>query len=623
MLAGFVVLGQAGRHVPAQRASLAAPAAGHDGRRSRWCSCCSARSPSRRSTRSTPGCPARWSAPTPVSAYLHSATMVKAGVYLVARLAPAFADRRRRGGRSCSRVGLVTMVVGGLRALRQHDLKLLLAFGTVSQLGFLMVLFGAGTAGGDDRRLRAAARPRRCSRPPLFMVGRHPRPPARARATSASSRRSAAGWRRVRGRRRRRRRVDGRRPAAARLRRQGAGFEALHDARSRAGGRRSPSWSSGSVLTVAYAARFYWGAFVAPRSGAHRERADGLLADRAGAWPSSRRPRCSPRCALVLGVVPCARSTGSSARPPSRSTATVARRPPRAVARLQPALVLSAVALAGGAALFARPTDASSRCSRGARAVPTGSEVYARDRCAASTRVADRVTGVVQNGSLPVYAGVILLTAAVRPGRRCWSPARRGRAGRPRRQHRRTLPIVVVAARRRARAPPSSAAASRPRCSSAPPATRWPGCSCVQGAPDLALTQVAIETLSTVLFVLVLRRLPDRFERQSPPGAASSGSRSPALVGVDGLRVRARRRRRTDSPPPVSDEMVERVGARRPRPQRRQRDPRRLPRASTPSARSPCSPSPSIGAVALARVGRRAPASAASAAPPSEPRRDA
>ena len=53
----------------------------------------------------------------------------------------------------------------------------------------------------------------------------------------------------------------------------------------------------------------------------------------------------------------------------------------------------------------------------------------------------------------------------------------------------------------------------------------------VQGAPDLALTQVAIETLSTVLFVLVLRRLPDRFERRSHPAARM-------------LRVRDRRRGR-------------------------------------------------------------------------------
>ena len=84
-------------------------------------------------------------APTPISAYLHSATMVKAGVYLIARFAPAFTDvwvwRPLVVG-----VGLVTMVCGGLRALRQHDLKLLLAYGTISQLGFMVVMFGLGTA---------------------------------------------------------------------------------------------------------------------------------------------------------------------------------------------------------------------------------------------------------------------------------------------------------------------------------------------------------------------------------------------------------------------------------------------------------------------------------------------
>ncbi|MCX7621847.1 MAG: proton-conducting transporter membrane subunit, partial [Acidimicrobiales bacterium] len=85
-------------------------------------------------------------APTPISAYLHSAAMVKAGVYLVARFAPAFAAvgpwRPLVVG-----VGLVTMVAGGLRALRPFDLKQLLAFGTISQLGFLMVMFGIGKPG--------------------------------------------------------------------------------------------------------------------------------------------------------------------------------------------------------------------------------------------------------------------------------------------------------------------------------------------------------------------------------------------------------------------------------------------------------------------------------------------
>jgi multicomponent Na+:H+ antiporter subunit A len=72
-------------------------------------------------------------APTPVSAYLHSATMVTAGVYLLARFAPVFGATAPWRPLDLS-VGLVTMVAAGLRAVRQCDLKLLLAFGTVSQL---------------------------------------------------------------------------------------------------------------------------------------------------------------------------------------------------------------------------------------------------------------------------------------------------------------------------------------------------------------------------------------------------------------------------------------------------------------------------------------------------------
>ena len=88
--------------------------------------------------------PGAMAAPTPVSAYLHSATMVKAGVYLVARFAPAFATVGVWRPLVLT-TGCVTFVVGGLRALRQHDLKLLLAFGTVSQLGLMVMCFGAGT----------------------------------------------------------------------------------------------------------------------------------------------------------------------------------------------------------------------------------------------------------------------------------------------------------------------------------------------------------------------------------------------------------------------------------------------------------------------------------------------
>lgn len=83
-------------------------------------------------------------APTPVSAYLHSATMVKAGVYLLARLSPAL------GGTVpwaviVTTTGAVTMLVGGVLALCQTDLKRILAYSTVSALGVLVLLLGLGT----------------------------------------------------------------------------------------------------------------------------------------------------------------------------------------------------------------------------------------------------------------------------------------------------------------------------------------------------------------------------------------------------------------------------------------------------------------------------------------------
>ncbi|MFQ5839453.1 MAG: hydrogen gas-evolving membrane-bound hydrogenase subunit E [Candidatus Methylomirabilales bacterium] len=86
-------------------------------------------------------------APTPVSAYLHSATMVKAGLYLIARLTPALAGTDAWvllvGG-----VGLLTLVVGGFLAFAADDLKALLAYSTVSQLGLIMSLYGLGTVAG-------------------------------------------------------------------------------------------------------------------------------------------------------------------------------------------------------------------------------------------------------------------------------------------------------------------------------------------------------------------------------------------------------------------------------------------------------------------------------------------
>ena len=85
--------------------------------------------------------PHAMAAPTPVSAYLHSATMVKCGVFLLARLHPALGGNEiwfyAVGG-----AGLATMLIGAVAALFQQDLKGLLAYSTISHLGLITLLLG-------------------------------------------------------------------------------------------------------------------------------------------------------------------------------------------------------------------------------------------------------------------------------------------------------------------------------------------------------------------------------------------------------------------------------------------------------------------------------------------------
>ncbi len=100
-------------------------------------------------------------APTPISAYLHSATMVKAGVYLVARLTPIFGGHMEWFW-TITLVGLITLLIGSMKAIRQSDLKALLAFSTISQIGLIMCLFGIGSIAlnsqyGDSSLLFAGA----------------------------------------------------------------------------------------------------------------------------------------------------------------------------------------------------------------------------------------------------------------------------------------------------------------------------------------------------------------------------------------------------------------------------------------------------------------------------------
>ncbi|HYO25525.1 MAG TPA: NADH-quinone oxidoreductase subunit L [Lacipirellulaceae bacterium] len=86
--------------------------------------------------------------PTPVSALIHAATMVTAGVYLVARSTPLFLEAPEvQVLVSC--IGAVTALVAALIALTQNDLKRVLAYSTVSQLGYMFMALGAGAAGRD------------------------------------------------------------------------------------------------------------------------------------------------------------------------------------------------------------------------------------------------------------------------------------------------------------------------------------------------------------------------------------------------------------------------------------------------------------------------------------------
>lgn len=88
--------------------------------------------------------PHAMAAPTPVSAYLHSATMVKAGIFLLARFFPVLSGTPEWswivGG-----AGLITLLLGAYMALFKHDIKGLLAYSTISHLGLITLLFGFGT----------------------------------------------------------------------------------------------------------------------------------------------------------------------------------------------------------------------------------------------------------------------------------------------------------------------------------------------------------------------------------------------------------------------------------------------------------------------------------------------
>jgi multicomponent Na+:H+ antiporter subunit A len=441
--------------------------------------------------------PNAMAAPTPVSAYLHAAAMVKAGVYLVARLAPGFADVPV--WRPVVMVlGCATMLLGGWRALRLNDLKLVLAYGTVSQLGFLTVLAGVGNR---DAALAAAVMilGHALFKAPLFLV------------TGIVD--HAAGTRDLR-------RLSGvgrtlphvcavavlaaASMAALPPMLGFAGKEAAFDALLH--GDSADRWTlgvtvAGSALTVAYTLRFVWGGF------ARKPGVDSTPVHRVG-WAFLGPPGLLALCGLVLGPG-VGRTYGLFSA--YADTFPVPAHPYHLALwhGLGTALLLSAVALAGGVVLFAGRATVT-RLSRRI-AWPTADRVFGR-LLLGLERISLEVTGFVQRGSLSVYLATTLLVMlagqlAVLGVDRPWRGA--------------SAPLIwdvplqgAVAALTCASALLCLTVSRRMKAVVLAGLTGYGTALLfvVQGGPDLALTQFCVETVSVIVFVLVLRRMPVHFQ---------------------------------------------------------------------------------------------------------------
>ncbi len=474
--------------------------------------------------------PGAMAAPTPVSAYLHAAAMVKAGIYLIARFAPIFAFSAPWRPIVIT-LGIVTMLLGGIQALRETDLKRILAFGTVSQLGFFAVVVGYGTqaaalaglalvighalfksalfliVGVIDRQLSTR------DINELSGVGRQAPVMATAAFISVASMAGVA-------------------PTIGFVAKESTLTALLDDALA-----GSP-WGLvaiigvvlGSMLTAAYGVRFLWGAFWTKR-----DAQGGRMPTTA--WPDP--PVGFLSAPIILAGVTLAAGIGAPALDIALQgyavTATPGLDPATGEATegpghlalwhgFEPALGISILSILLGFGLFllTRRTgwDRKPRLLRF-----TAADVYYL-----VVRGVDRLsvlsTTLTQRGSLPVYVGTIFVvfvaaevTALVasdidRFQLSAWH-----------------TPAQIVVAPIMAAAGVFAVRAQK----------RYTGVVLVSvtglgmvalfatsGAPDLALTQILIETVTMVTFALVLRRLPARMGEHN----ASVGRIPRALLGI-------------------------------------------------------------------------------------------
>jgi multicomponent Na+:H+ antiporter subunit A len=438
--------------------------------------------------------PGAMAAPTPVSAYLHAAAMVKAGVYLIARLTPGFADSP--GWRPTVVIlGTATMLLAGWRAVREYDMKLILAFGTVSQLGLMTVLVGSG---GADMMLAglAALCAHAIFKAALFMVVGiidhatgtrdlrrlawlgHRCPSLFVIAAAAAASMAAL-------------------PPFVGFVAKEADFATL--ARSASLGPAAPAVLAaivaGSVFTMIYSVRFLWGGFA--RKGRRAPSGPVTSMDRPTAVFLTA-PAILAAAGLALGLLP------------GRLDAALRGYAGEAGYHLALwhgaglPLWLSVFVIVTGAAVFA----ARGRLRRFRLGwMPLGNADRVYDAALRALDVVSvRLTAVTQRGSIPVTQSVILSTLMVvpvtvlalgardRPELRLWDSPLQALVG-----------ALIVAGG-------LGAVMTRNRLAGVllVGVTGY-GCAAVfvfHGAPDLALTQFLVETVTLVVFVLVLRALP-------------------------------------------------------------------------------------------------------------------
>ncbi|WP_433660103.1 Na+/H+ antiporter subunit A [Nocardia sp. CA-128927] len=492
--------------------------------------------------------PGAMAAPTPVSAYLHAAAMVKAGVYLVARLAPVFAENPVWHPLVLT-LGVASMLLAGLRSLEVVDLKLVLAFGTVSQLGFLIVLVGIGTpeaALAGVAMIVAHALFKAC----LFMVVGiidHGAGTRDLRRLSGLGRRapvlcgiailaalSMAGIPPLVG-------FVGKESALA----------AILDADTLAGPARvllAVGVVLGSMLTVGYSIRFVWGAF-ADKPGVARPTAHGAhrvrrvsdyateSAEPTGDSGDGKDGGWHAPGALFLGapavLAVASLAAGLAAPGTNRLLSPYAETFSEDLLSylslwhgFTVPLALTVLVIAGGVTLFQL---------RDRLRDPTRPRLGNADRAYDATlrgmdRLSLRMTGAVQRGSLPLSQATILGTLIILPSvllaigtrtgveLRLWdSPLQAVIGG-----------IMVAMA--------LGATVLRNRLASVlVVGVTGYGCGVIfalHGAPDLALTQFLVETLTLVIFVLVLRAFPAEIEAGRATPFKARRAVLAALVGA-------------------------------------------------------------------------------------------